>query len=173
MTRKTKRIKKKKRRRTIRRIARRAGGNAIDLSILYGDTTIKNGQDLTGQSRIYKQVPTIKINPADDKTYLITMTDPDAPSYKQGKHTWTHYVALIKGDGMVKKELYTYQPPSPPPNSGIHHYNFNVYSFDDYAQLKNNTNLTGNLYYQHVLEPLIKNKKSIAMVSYIVRASTL
>ena len=138
-------------------------GGFLPVTVTYATTLINNGDDLTGKPELYTKIPIIKINPADGANYFITLTDPDVP----GKKTWTHYVANIKANGKVINEPYSYEPPSPPPNSGTHRYIFNVYK-GIYNNI--NHNINGNIYYKQVLEPIIKNKKPFATLLYTVHA---
>jgi phosphatidylethanolamine-binding protein (PEBP) family uncharacterized protein len=90
--------------------------------------------------------------------YLLTMLDPDAPA-----GTWTHYVAIIK-DKTLLKELYAYEPPNPPPGTGVHRYKLQAYELPPAAQanvLNNTANLQGNKYYIKVLKPFLQDKKKI------------
>jgi phosphatidylethanolamine-binding protein (PEBP) family uncharacterized protein len=157
----TKRIRhrtKRIRHRTKHRKTNRRGGTAAPLRVIYGTTLIKADENLKGKTQLYKQTPTIDYNPKSDITYLITMTDPDAPAGEQSKQTWTHYVLTLKANKIVK-EFYPYQPPSPPANTGDHRYIFKTYVyFDSDADKLNKNNLTGNDYYKQILEPVIKNK---------------
>uniref|UniRef100_H0XZ52 Phosphatidylethanolamine binding protein 4 n=2 Tax=Otolemur garnettii TaxID=30611 RepID=H0XZ52_OTOGA len=70
----------------------------------------------------------------DGATYILVMVDPDAPSRSEPtKKFWRHWlVSDIKGLDMKKgkiqgQELSYYQPPSPPPKTGFHRYQFFVY----------------------------------------------
>jgi phosphatidylethanolamine-binding protein (PEBP) family uncharacterized protein len=162
----------KKGRRSSRRSSRRSGGAITQLIVKYGNTLIKDGADLTGQPQVYNNLPLITIQPADTKTYLVTLTDPDAPKENNvGKQTWTHYVALIQPDGTVLQEYYKYQPPSPPANSGTHRYIFNVYPGEEMAELHNAKKLSGAIYYKQVLEPIINNKKLLNTLGYKVNST--
>ena len=150
--------------------ALRLGGAIIEhlvpLKIIYGNTLLQPNEDLTGKAMLYKQKPTINFNPHKDKTYLITMTDPDA------KQTWAHYVVLMNNN--VVQEFYPYKPPTPPANSGIHRYIFTAYAYTDYEPEKLiNKNLSGNLlagnvYYKQILEPIIKNKDAMTTIQFTV-----
>uniref|UniRef100_A0A8D1C9X3 Phosphatidylethanolamine binding protein 4 n=1 Tax=Sus scrofa TaxID=9823 RepID=A0A8D1C9X3_PIG len=67
-------------------------------------------------------------------TYILVMVDPDAPSRSSPKaQFWRHWLVTdIKGTDIRKgkiqgQELSPYQPPSPPPKSGFHRYQFFVY----------------------------------------------
>ena len=125
------------------------------------------------KTQLYNQKPNINYNPKSDITYLITMTDPDAPDSKQGKHIWTHYVATLKANKIIK-EFYPYQPPTPPPNTGVHRYIFKTYVYfdSDEAKLSNTSNLIGDVYYKQILEPVIKNKALLDSFQYKVSSLT-
>uniref|UniRef100_A0A8C3WWN2 Phosphatidylethanolamine binding protein 4 n=1 Tax=Catagonus wagneri TaxID=51154 RepID=A0A8C3WWN2_9CETA len=70
----------------------------------------------------------------DGATYILVMVDPDAPSRSSPKaRFWRHWLVTdIKGTDIRKgkmqgQELSPYQPPSPPPKSGFHRYQFFIY----------------------------------------------
>ena len=132
------------------------------IQITYGTTVLQPNEDLTGKALLYKQTPLIKFNPHKEKTYLVTLTDPDA------KQEWTHYVILMNNNN-VMEECYAYQPPTPPPNSGLHRYIFNAYEYKD-KNLSNTKLLSGDLYYKQILAPIIKNKDVMATFQFTVSA---
>ena len=114
-------------------------------------------------SSAYQNQPNITITNAKPRLYLITMTDPDAPSgmkinINQKKnnltknHTYTHWVYLqdmrqrsstnTTNNKTNKTFLVPYSPPTPP--VGIHRYQFRLYDITNVSQtildtLKNNT----------------------------------
>lgn len=141
------------------------------IQITYGTTVLQPNEDLTGKALLYKQKPSIEFNPHKEKTYLVTLTDPDAPNGvgTNGvgpKGTWTHYVILMNNNN-VMEECYAYQPPTPPPNSGVHRYIFNAYEYK-HENLSNTKLLSGNLYYKQILAPIIKNKDVMATFQFTV-----
>ncbi|XP_035309002.1 phosphatidylethanolamine-binding protein 4 [Cricetulus griseus] len=79
--------------------------------------------------------PIVKFPEAlDDTQYLLVMVDPDAPSRHDNRAKyWRHWVVSnIKGSdikaGNIRGNVITdYQPPSPPPTTGLHRYQFFVY----------------------------------------------
>jgi hypothetical protein len=151
------------------------------IQITYGTTVLEPNEDLTGKALLYKQTPLIKFNPHKEKTYLVTLTDPDAPNgvgtngvgtngvgtNGVGTNgTWTHYVILMNNNN-VMEECYSYQPPTPPPNSGVHRYIFNAYEYK-HENLSNTKLLSGNLYYKQILAPIIKKKDVMATFQFTV-----
>uniref|UniRef100_T1I4Y1 Uncharacterized protein n=2 Tax=Rhodnius prolixus TaxID=13249 RepID=T1I4Y1_RHOPR len=62
------------------------------------------------------------------------MTDPDAVNTKPGTYVLHWMVANIKGTDFVNGDfsealiIKEYHPPGPPPNSGMHRYQFTVYT---------------------------------------------
>lgn len=165
----------KKNKRKTRKSGNKKKGGANRINISYGTTLIKADENLKGKAQLYNQKPTINYNPRPDITYLITMTDPDAPDGKQGnstqgKHTWTHYVATLKANKIIK-EFYPYQPPTPPPNTGVHRYIFKAYLYDATDESKLNNTATGNAYYKQI-EPVIKNKVLLDSFQYKVSSLT-
>ncbi|XP_074065263.1 phosphatidylethanolamine-binding protein 4 isoform X2 [Macrotis lagotis] len=79
--------------------------------------------------------PSIKYSQAhEDKKYVLIMVDPDAPSrnYPRNRY-WRHWlVANISGHSLKTgningHELTGYQPPSPPPQTGFHRYQFSLF----------------------------------------------
>ena len=166
--RKQRKAKAKAKRKSVGTAKRKSGGTVTPLEVYYDTTLIKNNEDLTGKSFLYNQIPSIKYSSSDEKTFLITMTDPDAPSGV----LWPHYVITIKNN-TIEKIVYPYHPPTPPPNTGVHHYIFNAYIYnkeEDEAKLNNKENLTGDAYYKQVLEPVIKNKGSYAKIQFTLKA---
>lgn len=111
----------RKHKRSIRKPKKYTGGqSSLQLKVSYGSVGIA-GQDLTGQAAIYNSAPTLTLTNADPtKTYLIKMTDPDAPG-----GTYTHYV--VKYTGGKSTPSSAYRPPTPPKGTGIHHYMFHIY----------------------------------------------
>jgi phosphatidylethanolamine-binding protein (PEBP) family uncharacterized protein len=171
-----KKIKKisKKNRKTKSRIQR--GGNGESLTISYNGKSIINGSNITG-SIDYSKAPTITIDNADsNKTYLITMTDPDAPNgleNKLGNFTYTHLVFTRNGnDNNTYKEIVSYVSPSPP--RGTHKYQFNLYNVSqintDGLKVNNNNNAD---YYKTTLQPFLNknnnnnNNKNIEILPII------
>ncbi|KAK9508372.1 hypothetical protein O3M35_005952 [Rhynocoris fuscipes] len=81
--------------------------------------------------------PNVKFEKAvPDVMYTLVMADPDAVNILPNTTVLHWMVANIKGsdfanghlnDGLVVKR---YHPPTPPPNSGIHRYQFTVYTQD-------------------------------------------
>ncbi|XP_023620101.1 phosphatidylethanolamine-binding protein 4 [Myotis lucifugus] len=74
------------------------------------------------------------VNVLQSATYILIMVDPDAPSRSSPQaRFWRHWlVTNIKGADLKKgeikgQELSAYQPPTPPPLSGFHRYQFSVY----------------------------------------------
>ena len=130
------------------RIMRQKGGASLnhnpEITVSYdnGNLQVVNGQDLTdewanGNGKL-KAPPNINIinsiGTEKGKTYLITMTDPDAPNGQgaSGNQTWTHYVATMQ-NSTLKKILVPYQQPSPP--HGIHRYEIKAYDASMINQL--------------------------------------
>ncbi|XP_051831676.1 phosphatidylethanolamine-binding protein 4 isoform X2 [Antechinus flavipes] len=76
--------------------------------------------------------PAIKYSQAhENKKYVLMMVDPDAPSrYHPKNRYWRHWLITdISGAGLKTgkisgHELTAYRPPSPPPQTGFHRYQF-------------------------------------------------
>ena len=149
------------------------------IKITYGTTVLQPNQDLTGKEILYNKKPMITFNPHKEKTYLITMTDKDAPN-GQAKQIWTHYVVLMNNNNVIE-EVYPYQPPTPPPNSGVHHYMFNAYEINKDTNVMDpnvmgpnvmdSNKVDGGIYYKQILEPIIKNKDVMATFQFIVKSA--
>ena len=142
------------------------GRSGESLSISYNGKSIKNGSNITGIID-YSKAPQITINNSDmNKTYLITMTDSDAPNgieNKIGNFTFTHWVFTRKGnDDNTYNEIVLYAPPLPP--RGIHRYQFNLYDVSsiDTNELKVNNNNNNADYYKTTLQPFL-DKKNITI----------
>ncbi|XP_038949870.1 phosphatidylethanolamine-binding protein 4 isoform X2 [Rattus norvegicus] len=81
------------------------------------------------------QSPIVKFHGAlDGAQYLLVMVDPDAPSRSNPRMKyWRHWVVSnITGtdmkSGSIRGNIITdYQPPTPPPTTGLHRYQFFVY----------------------------------------------
>ncbi|XP_031217101.1 phosphatidylethanolamine-binding protein 4 [Mastomys coucha] len=81
------------------------------------------------------QSPIVKFNSAlDGAQYLLVMVDPDAPSRTDPRMKyWRHWlVSNITGadmkSGNIRGNVITdYAPPTPPPTTGLHRYQFFVY----------------------------------------------
>ncbi|XP_006884967.1 PREDICTED: phosphatidylethanolamine-binding protein 4 [Elephantulus edwardii] len=70
----------------------------------------------------------------ETETYILIMVDPDAPSRSSPTaRYWRHWLVTdIKGSNLKKgkiqgKVLTSYSPPTPPPHTGFHRYQFFVY----------------------------------------------
>ena len=147
------------------------GGEGESLTISYNGKSIVNGSNITGIID-YSKAPQITINNSDiNKTYLITMTDPDAPNGEDNidnNFTFTHWVFTRKGnDNNTYNEIVLYVPPSPP--RGIHRYQFNLYdvSLINTNELKVNNNNNAD-YYKITLEQFISNKPILSNFQFIV-----
>jgi phosphatidylethanolamine-binding protein (PEBP) family uncharacterized protein len=134
------------------------GGKGESLSISYNGKSIGNGSNITNNIN-YSKAPTITIDKADsNKTYLITMTDPDAPNGEDRtteNFTFTHWVFTMI-NGQINDTFVSYYPPSPPKGSGIHRYQFNLYDISsintDELKVNNNNNAD---YYKTILQPFL------------------
>nr|XP_048278116.1 phosphatidylethanolamine-binding protein 4 isoform X2 [Myodes glareolus]XP_048278117.1 phosphatidylethanolamine-binding protein 4 isoform X2 [Myodes glareolus] len=79
--------------------------------------------------------PIVKFPTAiDGAQYLLVMVDPDAPSRTDPRMKyWRHWVvsnitaADIKAGNIRGNVITDYQPPTPPPTTGLHRYQFFVY----------------------------------------------
>ena len=163
------------------RIMRQKGGASVnhnpEINVSYdnGKIQVVNGQDLTNEwnNEQLKAQPDINIpNAISVKTYLITMTDPDAPNGQgaSGNHIWTHYVITMK-NGNIEKVIVPYQQPSPP--HGIHRYEIKVYDASMITQLPpiikgNGDNERSNYYTSHL--EVLSNITPIGKVMYKVMA---
>ena len=148
----------------------RSGGSSVSgesLTISYNGKSIVNGSNITGIID-YNKAPTITINSAvDNKIYLITMTDPDAPNgieNKLGNFTFTHWV-FTQINGKINETFLSYSPPSPP--KGTHRYIFKLYdvSMIDTNKLKVNNNNNAD-YYKITLKPFLDKKNNIIKFLY-------
>lgn len=79
--------------------------------------------------------PTVKYCAAQsDKLYTLVMADPDAVNTKSDTYVLHWMVANIKGSAFITGDfsealtVKEYHPPSPPVNSGVHRYQFTVYT---------------------------------------------
>jgi phosphatidylethanolamine-binding protein (PEBP) family uncharacterized protein len=179
--RKTKRLRRIKRKKTKKhRKTKQKGGDLHSIfrvgkallehlepiQIIYGNTVLQPNQDLTGKDILYNKKPMIRFNPQEEKTYLITMTDKDGVG-TNAKQIWTHYVVLMNNNSVLE-EVYPYQPPTPPPNSGVHHYIFNAYEINKDTNVMGPNKVDGGIYYKQILEPIIKNKDVMATFQFTV-----
>ena len=144
------------------------GGDRESLTISYNENSIGNDTNITDFVD-YRKAPKITINNSDmNKTYLITMTDPDAPNGEDRKSknfTFTHWIFTMI-NGQINDIFVSYYPPSPPKGSGIHRYQFNLYDIStiDTDGLKVNNNNAD--YYKTTLQPFLdkNNNKNIAIL---------
>jgi phosphatidylethanolamine-binding protein (PEBP) family uncharacterized protein len=144
----------KRRLRISKRKTNKKGGQTQPLlSINYANIRI-GGQELDRDE--YLKTPQISLSNYA-VNFIVTLTDPDAPA-----GTWTHYVAVLKPNGLIVSEPYKYEPPNPPPKTGTHHYIFRAYAATGTDALRNKKNLPGNEYYTQVLLPFIRNNKPLA-----------
>jgi phosphatidylethanolamine-binding protein (PEBP) family uncharacterized protein len=113
------------------------GGEQLVIEVSYsGYGVIKNEDNLTGKTNIYSHKPNVNIkmqnaNSNKNKTYLVIMTDPDAPNghnnmYSNKNNTYIHWIYLQSlPDSNVNTTLIEYTGPTPP--RGTHRYIFSVY----------------------------------------------
>jgi phosphatidylethanolamine-binding protein (PEBP) family uncharacterized protein len=92
------------------------------MDILYNNKPIINSEFLKVNETQIK--PEIKINKDKNKIYLLIMYDPDAVG---GTHIHWILSNIINNDANNGLDLITYKGPAPPPNSGKHHYIFELY----------------------------------------------
>ena len=94
-------------------------------NIVLSETQFSN--DLTQYKDQLQTEPEITINYTDSSIppppyYIMIMIDPNAPVGK-----WLHWL-YIKSESSIEKDiLVKYKGPTPPPNTNIHNYIFNVY----------------------------------------------
>jgi phosphatidylethanolamine-binding protein (PEBP) family uncharacterized protein len=108
--------------------------------------------DLSGKDNFYNEEPTVIITNANqNKLYMVTMTDPDAPNGegKQDNFIFTHWVYtqsnIDKTDKTEKNEKQIYVPYSPPtPPKGTHRYQFRLYDITENKNKNVNVNLNMN-----------------------------
>jgi len=70
----------------------------------------------------------------DSKKYAWIMADPDAPSCQNPHNAdWIHWVVVnaTSPDATDGITVIPYQPPSPPPGSGEHHYITILFEYDE------------------------------------------
>lgn len=125
------------------------GGNSPFLQVKYPDIEIPvlNGVDYTryykaNQQGILANEPSIEFNSqniSNASDILLVMHDPDAP----GKQEWIHWIAVFNSSGNKKQdqEYVPYMGPSPPKNSGIHHYIFDIYDLKKINENKMNPDI--------------------------------
>ncbi|KAI5707048.1 hypothetical protein M8J75_013902 [Diaphorina citri] len=110
-----------------------------------GGVSVNLGNVLTPTQ--VKDQPTVTWNADPNQSYVLCMTDPDAPSRKEHTYReWHHWlVGNIKGGKLDGADfLSAYVGAGPPPNTGLHRYVFLVYkqpnsiTFDE-ARLPNNS----------------------------------
>jgi phosphatidylethanolamine-binding protein (PEBP) family uncharacterized protein len=160
------------------------GGASINMTIIYGKDTdgiqLSSRQmniDFTenyNQNKLAKE-PTIRFNGLEQgKSYLLTMTDPDA----LGK-TWTHWVAIINSDNngngkILKPEIASYAPPSPPDKSGIHHYIFRLYDTSTLTEIPSPLKkMSRGDYFAIKLKNIIEDKPVIAEATFTIDSSNI
>jgi len=66
----------------------------------------------------------------DNSRIVLVMIDPDAPTSKINGNQYLHWLVtnIEECDVSNAKDIYPYQGPNPPPNSGVHRYQFYVLS---------------------------------------------
>uniref|UniRef100_A0A6C0F0G9 Phosphatidylethanolamine-binding protein n=1 Tax=viral metagenome TaxID=1070528 RepID=A0A6C0F0G9_9ZZZZ len=131
---------------------------------------LKHKDDLTNNI-IYNKEPTVIFNNAlQNHTYLVTLTDPDAPngfeidkSITAPNHTYTHWVytyTYSNTNSSITNQVSTIVPYTPPrPPKGTHRYVFKIYDLppDMVSSLKMDMNIdTNSNYYVNKLKKLRK-----------------
>ncbi|XP_021965109.1 protein D2 [Folsomia candida] len=99
------------------------------LKVVYSDgVEVQNGNRVTRTQAGNK--PSVSWNADPNKTYLLAMMDPDAPSrYLPFLGEVLHWMVInVKGGNVTRgEEVVPYGPPGPPPGLGAHRYVFLVY----------------------------------------------
>jgi hypothetical protein len=108
--------------------SRRVTGGQDAFSVRYPELGTVDGQNWTTNlgSAALATAPTVTV-PHNTSSYLLIMTDPNAPS-----GCFVHWIAEIQGSNIVNRILYN--PPSPPPGTGTHNYIFTLYLLDNGSQ---------------------------------------
>lgn len=112
----------------LRRISRRHTGGQGAFSVRYPELGVVDGQNWTTNlgSAALATAPTFTV-PHNASSYLLIMTDPNAPS-----GCFVHWIAEIQGSNIVNR--IPYYPPSPPSGTGTHNYIFTLYLLDNGSQ---------------------------------------
>lgn len=143
---------------------------------------LKHKDDLTN-NLIYNTEPIVKFNNAlQNHTYLVTVTDPDAPngfeidkSTSAPNHTYTHWVYTYSNtNSSITNQVSTIVPYTPPrPPKGTHRYVFKIYDLpaDMVSSLKMDMNIdTNSNYYVNKLKKLRKYQTKFILY-YTVKSS--
>ena len=143
---------------------------------------LKHKDDLTN-NLIYNTEPSVKFNNAlQNHTYLITLTDPDAPngfeinkSTTSPNHTYTHWVYTYSNTNpSITNQVSTIVPYTPPrPPKGTHRYVFKIYDLPSnmVSSLKMDMNIdTNSNYYVNKLKKLRKYQTKFILY-YTVKSS--
>jgi phosphatidylethanolamine-binding protein (PEBP) family uncharacterized protein len=162
-------------------------GSGINMIVAYSDLKLESfvneKQDFTNtyintKNKLLMK-PSLELSGlADNVPYLLTMTDPNA----LGK-TWTHWIVQITRNNSNKNNINAnnsnannkdnmityaeYAPPSPPPRSGIHNYEFRLYNNVNMMP-RQLTNDERGSYYKDVLENIISGKTPLAEVTFTI-----
>ncbi|CAL4066026.1 unnamed protein product [Meganyctiphanes norvegica] len=100
--------------------------------LTFEKTTVKEcGFNAT--KNLFSKVKAVRYADANKNlTYRLIMVDPDAPGHDNGD-AWLHWIQSgVQGADLLKghfngKEITSYNPPTPPKNSGVHRYFFFIY----------------------------------------------
>jgi len=158
------------------------GGATLNkkMIIQYGNITLDSqnnpNRDLTEEynTNLLNKQPNITLQDFDTeldkgKNYLLTLTDPDAMG-----NTWTHWVALLDANGKIIKHYVEYEGPSPPSNSGVHHYTFQLY---DASTLTISSSTLDKIsrgdYFALRLNPILEEKQVLAKVVFTIDSSKI
>ncbi|XWV25681.1 phosphatidylethanolamine-binding protein-like protein [Tupanvirus soda lake] len=87
-------------------------------NVVIGNTTIKDGIFIPLDQIVRK--PKIRFDRYPDELYTILMVDPDAPSRENPIYKYWLHLLIINNH----QKIVSYEPPSPPKNSGKHRYIF-------------------------------------------------
>jgi phosphatidylethanolamine-binding protein (PEBP) family uncharacterized protein len=92
------------------------------MKIFYNDKKISNGEFL--KVKDVQVEPSIQLNVNPNKIYTLILHDPDAVG---GDKIHWFKVNIKNNDINSGTDILPYVGPAPPPNSGMHHYIFELY----------------------------------------------
>jgi len=98
------------------------------LAVFYNGKAVQHGSQLSVEETAV--CPSVQFEPKPPNLlFTLMMVDPDAPSARNPKFSdWLHWLVVNITNDADGDEVFSYQGPAPPPNTGRHRYYFYMHA---------------------------------------------